>query len=268
MSKVSINESNWINLVFEGKNKEYGAYQMRLQDTRTTLNAFFLGLFFIASLFGLITFLSSFGEKPKTDVVICNYPILKVTKVQNTLKSEPKKRAAPLKRIDKTAALQPILKNPIITPPEDASDIMGKTNPNPVISNPTGSETGTTNVLPNSGNDNSKNPTELEKNPVGVGALDKLPEFPGGIAKFYAYVGTHFEKPEIDDDTKIRVDVSFVIEIDGTITDIQVKKNPGYGMDKEAIRVLKSLKTKWTPGMIGGKPVRTSYMLPIIVQLQ
>ena len=64
------------------------------------------------------------------------------------------------------------------------------------------------------------------------------------------------------------MDVSFVIEIDGTITDIQVKKNPGYGMDKEAIRVLKSLKTKWTPGMIDGKPVRTSYMLPIIVQLQ
>lgn len=268
MSKVSINESNWINLVFDGKNKEYGAYQLRLNDTRTTLNAFILGLIFISSLFGLMTFLSSFGEKPKAEVVICNYPILKVTKVENRLKSEPKKQAATIKKSIKTETPHPVLKNPIITHPENAVEIIGKINTNPVISNPIGSETGTDILPPNSGNDNLKTPSELEKNPVGVGVLDKLPEFPGGIAKFYTYVGTHFEKPEIDEETKIRVDVSFVIEIDGTITDIQVKKNPGYGLDKEAIRVLKSLKTKWTPGMIGGKPVRTSYTLPIIVQLQ
>ncbi|MDR6967783.1 hypothetical protein J2X31_001795 [Flavobacterium arsenatis] len=50
--------------------------------------------------------------------------------------------------------------------------------------------------------------------------------------------------------------------------DIRVPRNPGYGLDKEAIRVLKSLKIKWEPGMIGGKPVRTAYNLPINVQLR
>jgi protein TonB len=49
------------------------------------------------------------------------------------------------------------------------------------------------------------------------------------------------------------------------MTDIKVIKDPGYGMGKEAIRVLKSLKTKWTPGIINSKPVRTSYNLPISV---
>jgi protein TonB len=67
--------------------------------------------------------------------------------------------------------------------------------------------------------------------------------------------------------SSIKVYVSFVIEKDGTMTDIQVKRDPGYGLGKEAIRVLKSLKTKWSPGMIGSKPVRTSYNLPISVQI-
>jgi protein TonB len=51
------------------------------------------------------------------------------------------------------------------------------------------------------------------------------------------------------------------------MTDIKVLKDPGYGLGREAIRVLKSLKTKWSPGMIGSKPVRTSYNLPITVQM-
>jgi protein TonB len=98
--------------------------------------------------------------------------------------------------------------------------------------------------------------------------LDKLPEFPGGINKFYTYVGNNFEKPEIDVINTIKIHVYFVIEKDGSMTDIQVKRDPGYGLGKEAIRVLKSLKTKWTPGMINSKPVRTAYSLPIKVQME
>jgi protein TonB len=80
-------------------------------------------------------------------------------------------------------------------------------------------------------------------------------------------VGNNFEKPEIDGLSTIRVIVSFVIEKDGSMTDILVKRDPGYGIGKEAIRVLKSLRTKWTPGLIGTKPVRTSYDLPITIQV-
>ena len=93
-----------------------------------------------------------------------------------------------------------------------------------------------------------------------------MPEFPGGIKKFYTYVGNNFEKPELDSENAIRVSVSFVIEKDGSMTDIKVLKDPGYGLGAEAIRVLKSLKTKWSPGMFEGKAVRTSYNLPITIQ--
>ena len=63
------------------------------------------------------------------------------------------------------------------------------------------------------------------------------------------------------------VSVSFVIEKDGSMTDIKVLRNPGYGLDKEAIRVLKALKTKWKPGVKNGKYVRTQYTLPIKIQM-
>ena len=61
--------------------------------------------------------------------------------------------------------------------------------------------------------------------------------------------------------------MAFVIEEDGTMSNIKVTRDPGYGLGKEAVRVLNSLKTKWTPGMIGGHPVRTYYNLPILVKL-
>ena len=61
--------------------------------------------------------------------------------------------------------------------------------------------------------------------------------------------------------------VSFVIEKDGSMSDIKVLRNPGYGLDKEAVRVLKSLKTKWKPGVKDGQFVRTQYTLPIKIQM-
>ncbi|MNX39750.1 Gram-negative bacterial tonB protein [compost metagenome] len=95
-----------------------------------------------------------------------------------------------------------------------------------------------------------------------------MPEFPGGMAKFYTYVGNNFQKPELDAEKTLRVYVSFVIERDGSITDITVIKDPGYGLGKEAIRVLKSIKAKWTPGILNGKTVRTAYNLPITIKTE
>jgi protein TonB len=131
-----------------------------------------------------------------------------------------------------------------------------------------GSPTGTATTIPISTNGTSEVAAKKNDNPVNTNALDKLPEFPGGIAKFYTYVGNHFEKPEIEGEQTISVYVSFVIEENGTMSNIKVLRDPGYGLGTEAIRVLKSLKAKWAPGMIAGQAVRTSYNLPITVKLE
>jgi protein TonB len=270
MSKVSICGNGWTNLVFEGRNKEYGAYQLRKEDSVNTITAFFFGLLFIISLFGIGFLLSSFSSKTVVAEPDPFYPPIHVTKFENPIREEPKKEILPLKK-EKTEKVitKKDLINPIITkstePVDDVkSNEEQKTSKSPLIGSPTGTAT----TIPIGTNGTAVVGAKKNDDPVNTNALDKLPEFPGGIAKFYSYVGNNFEKPEIDGEQTISVYVSFVIEENGTMSNIKVVRDPGYGLGNEAIRVLKSLKTKWSPGMIAGQAVRTFYDLPIKVTLQ
>jgi TonB family protein len=90
------------------------------------------------------------------------------------------------------------------------------------------------------------------------------PTYPGGIEKFYEFLGKNIKYPPLAIEKKVEgnVQVSFIVEKDGSITAIKVERKLGYGTDEEAIRVLKLAK-KWNPGMNEGKAVRVKYALPI-----
>lgn len=90
------------------------------------------------------------------------------------------------------------------------------------------------------------------------------PEFPGGIAKLYGFVGAHFKMPDSKDLQKGKLYTTFVVEADGSLSNIKVLKDIGFGLGKEAIRVLKMM-PKWSPGERDGKRVRTSFSLPISI---
>lgn len=100
------------------------------------------------------------------------------------------------------------------------------------------------------------------------GGLAKQPEFPGGMEAFYKEVGENFVVPEVDRDLEIKVFVTFVVEKDGSMTGIKAVRDPGYGLAKEAERVLKSITTKWSPGEKDGQTVRASFALPIQVNVK
>ncbi len=265
MSRVSICKNNWINLVFENRNKEYGAYQLRHESSRTIVMSFLSGILLIATLAGIYS-LSNLLAKPTIEailpqidepIIITNYvvpiekPITPKTQTQ-AIKQQELTVFAPMV-VSKTPDL--LIDIPINKTIIENHSVSQGTETRTEITSTTGSTINTT------------IPPDNENAIVTALSLDKLPEFPGGMTKFYTYVGNNFEKPEIEGINTIKVLVSFVIEKDGSMTDIQVKKDPGYGLGKEAIRVLKSLKTKWTPGMIGSKAVRTAYNLPITVQM-
>lgn len=91
------------------------------------------------------------------------------------------------------------------------------------------------------------------------------PSYPGGIQKFYEFLGSTLQYPKLAVDNNIQgtLYVSFTIEKDGSLTDIkQEGRKLGYGTDEEAIRVLK-LSKKWNPGLLEGKPVRVKYNIPM-----
>ncbi|MES2575935.1 MAG: energy transducer TonB [Bacteroidota bacterium] len=91
--------------------------------------------------------------------------------------------------------------------------------------------------------------------------VEVKPEFPGGITKFYAFVAKNYKMPE-EKGLKGKVYVTFVVEKDGSLTDIKILRDIGYGTGKETIRVLQ-LSPKWIPGVHNGRKVRCLYTLPI-----
>ena len=97
-----------------------------------------------------------------------------------------------------------------------------------------------------------------------VTSLQTQPTYPGGIEKFYAFLWQNIKYPPAAIKQKVQgnVNLGFIIEKDGSISDIKVERSLGSGTDEEAIRVLKSGK-KWNPGVMDGKPVRTYYRIPI-----
>jgi TonB family protein len=112
------------------------------------------------------------------------------------------------------------------------------------------------------GNAQTTTPTEEKTYPFV--ALESPPKFPGGINKFYEFLANNIQFPKEAIKRKIRgnVFVSFVIEKDGSVTNVEVVRGLGGGTDEEAVRVLK-LSPKWEPGMQDGKPVKVRYNIPI-----
>jgi protein TonB len=99
--------------------------------------------------------------------------------------------------------------------------------------------------------------------------VEEMPAFPGGEAKLMEYVAKNVKYPQIARETGVqgRVYVNFVVEPDGSVSNVSVLRGIGGGCDEEAIRVVKSM-PKWKPGKQRGKAVRVSYMLPVNFKLQ
>ena len=94
-------------------------------------------------------------------------------------------------------------------------------------------------------------------------STETAPKYTSGLKKFYQFISENYRTPDVQG-LKGKVVISFVVDVDGSLTDFTIVKDLGYGTGKEAIRVLKKC-PKWTPGSQNGIPVRVVYTLPINV---
>lgn len=103
---------------------------------------------------------------------------------------------------------------------------------------------------------------------IFVGA-EKMPEFPGGEKELMRFIGEHITYPREAKEIGIAgtVYVSFVIEKDGSVSNIKILRGIGGGCDEEAVRVIK-LMPRWSPGMQHTMPVRVSFNMPIAFKLK
>ncbi|WP_313804055.1 energy transducer TonB [Flavobacterium sp.] len=279
MSKINIFETGWLNMVFEGRNKAYGAYQLRAENPKTTLRALFsaLGLFgTLAAIPLAINYLEPKETALNIKDPVIDEPVILVDasafKEDEPKKDEPKgpEISEPLtdQKMAKYVEMVPSEKQNITEEPslnkEFENAQIGSENKegthntdNNLDKTPKNTETGT------GGNGGTNSTIEM------AATLEAQPEYPGGLTKFVKDVGEKFNSPTIETDSKtLKVLVFFVIEKDGTLSNIKITRDPGYDLGKEAFRVLSNMKTKWKPGYKNGQPVRTAYNLPIVVNVQ
>jgi len=282
MSKVNVFNPAWIDLVFEGRNQSYGAYQLRRDDSKTTSIALLSGIGLMVALAGAPAIINYFspteivadsGAKTKF-VVVDELPLFKELekpKPEPVIK-EPAK-ATPAAAAPEASAPTTLFKplaatpDPVEAPPTITTVLT--TNPGSATTPGTlGGVSTTPSVAGVPGGTGTSKLPDAGNGIESAVSVDVMPTYPGGMQKFYEEVGRKFRTPtDIDDASKLKVYVSFVIEKDGTMTNIKVLRDPGHDMGKEALRVLQSIKTRWIAGKKAGQAVRTAYNLPITINV-
>ncbi|WP_162128283.1 energy transducer TonB [Flavobacterium phycosphaerae] len=107
--------------------------------------------------------------------------------------------------------------------------------------------------------------TQADNNIYNTAGIDTKPEFPGGIEKLNAMVNESYLKSGYASEKKGKVYAMFVIEKDGSLTDVKILRQVDILKAKELVRILTTLPVKWTPGKQNGKTVRVLYSLPLII---
>jgi protein TonB len=266
ISNFNLYKNEWLDLVFDKRNKEYGAYNIRQHYAENLTRALLISVVVVVS--GAVAIGAAIKVEPKlTDndrvvAVVDIKPPSAKTK-EEIVKPELEK---PAKAAEPVKTRQYVEMVPTATPTdvEPASiDELEHVAVGPA--NVDGPANGPTSALPETGTNTGTGEDITESDAIhSTGVLSVLPAPVGGEAAWTKFLKKNLRYPDqaVEQEKSGKVWISFVIEKDGTLTDIKVMKGPGYGMDEEALRVLRKAPA-WTPGIQRGKPVRVAYTLPI-----
>ena len=259
--KLDIYKQKWIDMVFEGRNKSYGAYELRQKNPRMTMIALLIGALLFAGLLALplINWPSS-DDNDQEKVTMVDMAKLAPPPPDKPLVPPPPP-PPPAPKIDEVKFVKPkvVEKEKVVEEIKTIEELKDK---NVGAKDVKGQEDGKI-VIDEPSGEGDKDAKIVEDNTI-YNAVEVKPDFPGGIAKFYAYVQKNFRVPE-EEDIKGKIIVQFVVEKDGSLTDIKVVRDLGYGTKAEAERVIRS-SPKWKPGIQNGRPVRVYFSLPISIQ--
>lgn len=276
MRQIDLFANEWLDIVFEDRNKEYGAYVLRQDTGKRNLWAIIslgvvfvtgVGIFYLTHAYesykkvhtsyeNVIEFIDMSGKnktepiKPKTEVV---NPERVVEKVVNSIKF-----VAPRIVKDEEARPEDMLRT--------QDEVMHALVAIGSIDVTNGSDNGVVQRLQDVIAQPEPKPAEEDK---VVDVVEQMPSFPGGQGELMAYLAKNIHYPIICQEQGIqgRVVCSFIVEKDGSITDIKIVRSIDPNLDREAVRVLRSM-PRWIPGMQNGRAVRVKYNVPVNFRLQ
>jgi protein TonB len=270
---VNLYSKEWCNIVFEGKNQEYGAYQIRQTSSKRHIIAFISVIFiaaFVAVLPALITNVKAAIDNMKAEGITDAIQTTVLDDVEIDIPDDfvpPELPPPPIVASIKFTA-------PEITKSEDMTDDDAMKSQADLIDSKS-----VVSIIDHIG-DNDPNAVDArdleqvkvivqEKDDEPVRIAEQMPEFPGGMEELYAYIRRKTDYPQQARENFIQgtVLLEFVVGKDGAVDRVSVKVGTHPLLDKEAIRVVKTL-PKWIPAKVNGKPVACWYTIPIAFTIQ
>ena len=253
----------WCDLVFDGKNQEYGAYELRKRSSARHFWALLIAVFiFVFACLSPGILQQILPKQVEKNLSVRTFSEIKIDKPkENILKEIP-----PPPPLRNTIKFTP----PVIKPDEQVNETDEPKMQKEVVQQK--AAIGTTDF--NKGTDDVTAPIAKENAKITEDEnkifmiVEQMPQFPGGEQEMMKFISENLKYPGKAQEAGVsgKVIVNFVVGKDGKITQIKVVRGIGSGCDEEAIRVLQKM-PPWTPGMMGGKAVPVYFTFPITFRL-
>ncbi len=282
MAKIDLYDPKWVEMVFAGKNKEYGAYQLRKGTSGRNIKALLILVIAAALVGGFLAW--KVIEQKQAEEQQAYMEAMELAKLQQQAKKEEKKKEPakpkiePKKEIPVARETQkftaPVIKKDELVKEENQVKQMDKLDEKVAVG--TENKEGTKDRLAEAVRSDiavaAPPPPPAPKPEVSNKVFDvveEMPHFPGGAAALQAFLSSNTKYPVVAQENGVqgRVTVSFVVERDGSITDVRVVRSVDPSLDREASRVVRSM-PRWSPGKQNGSAVRVKYTVPVVFRLQ
>ena len=277
MAKIDLIDNSWSDLVFEGKNQAYGAYQLRRETGKRNVWSL-LTMAGIALAIGIVVFINGVVQNAMKANVAVEQDI--ELSALETKKEEAKVERKEMPQVEKVEVEKvkssvkftapEIKKDDEVQPEEEikSQEDLSKTNTAIGAFDVKGNDEAAGEVLKAKEVIAAPEPPKEEETKV-FDVVEQMPSFPGGPSALFEFLSKNIKYPAVAEENGVqgRVIVTFVVERDGSITDVKVVKSVDPSLDKEAQRVVKSM-PHWIPGKQNGSAVRVKYTVPVTFKLQ
>lgn len=282
MAKIDLYDPKWVEMVFAGKNKEYGAYQLRKGTSGRNIKALLILVIAAALVGGFLAW--KVIEQKQAEEQQAYMEAMELAKLQQQAKKEEKKKEPVKPKVEMKKEIPvaretqkftaPVIKKDELVKEENQVKQMDKLDDKVAVSteNKEGVKDRTVEAVRNDIAVAAPPPPPAPKPEVATKIFDvveEMPSFPGGNGALMSYLASNIKYPVVAQENGVqgRVIVSFVVERDGSISDVRVARSVDPSLDREAQRVVKSM-PRWKPGKQNGSAVRVKYTVPVVFRLQ
>ena len=280
MAKIDLYDPKWVDLVFAGKNQDYGAYKLRKGTSGRNIKALVILIIAAALVGGFLAW--KVIEQKNAEQQQAYMEAMQLAQLQKEAKKQEKKqeqvkpKVEPKKEIPVARETQkfvaPVIKKDELVKESNQMKQMADLDAKIAVGTETheGAKDRTIEAVRNDIAVATPPPAPKEEVTQKVfDVVEVMPSFPGGQGALIQYLNSHVKYPVVAQENGIqgRVTISFVVERDGSITDVKVARSVDPSLDKEAARVVSSM-PRWTPGKQNGSAVRVKFNVPVVFKLQ